>query len=81
MVGAALGAALGTGLVDARRGKKSHEPPLTYEQRLENGSVLVIVSGTDDELIDAQTSLQTVGPISMQRIQLEDQPDKDSSTA
>lgn len=49
-----------------------------YEKRIEDGAVLVIVTSTSPRLDEAQSSLKTTGPASLQRFEF--QPVDDSAT-
>lgn len=46
-----------------------------YEKRIDNGAVLVIVTSTPPRLDEAQRSLKTTGPVSMQRFEVQNAGD------
>jgi uncharacterized membrane protein len=70
----ALGAAAGGVLGGARRWGMPEEATETYQQRLDDGSILIIVSAEGDELKEAESGLLTVGPLSMERFAFDGRP-------
>lgn len=67
LVGVGLGAALGGMLGGAQRWGVDEEAGATYEEKVHAGHVLVIVTGSDNELREAEASLKTTGPLEIRR--------------
>ncbi|MCA9134856.1 MAG: DUF1269 domain-containing protein [Planctomycetales bacterium] len=67
LVGVGLGAALGSLLGGAQSWGVDPQAGESYEQRVQDGAVLIIVSGTQVELREAEASLKTTGPCTLKR--------------
>lgn len=67
LVGIGLGAALGSALGGAQHWGVDEDAGRNYEQKVEDGAVLVIVNGDQISLREAEASLKTTGPVSLKR--------------
>ena len=67
LVGMAVGATVGGLLGSAQQWGIHEDAAQDYEQRVKNGSVLVIVTSTSPRLDEAEQGLKTTGPKSLQR--------------
>lgn len=67
LVGAGLGAALGGMFGGASSEKDAAE---YFRTSVEKGSILVIVTGGNAELLDAKASVQTAGPVKVTRFRI-----------
>ncbi len=75
LAGMAAGAAAGGLLSPATEWGLDEEDADTYEKRVEEGSVLIIVTSTPGRLDDAEQGLQTTGPKSLERFIQEPETD------
>lgn len=67
LVGMGIGAVVG-GLLSSSTGSSDDDVGKTYEERVKEGSILVIVHDDDDiRLREANSTLQTIGPLSIQQ--------------
>lgn len=67
LLGMAAGATMGGLFSEAEQWGIHEEAARDYEERVRNGSVLVIVTSTSPRLDEAQQGLQTTGPKSIER--------------
>jgi uncharacterized membrane protein len=67
LVGAGLGAMVGAMLAGSRRWGEARQPEESYEKNIEQGASLIVVTGSELELDDAEASLKTAGPRSIER--------------
>lgn len=67
LAGMAIGAAVGGALGGTKHWGVNDEAAQTYQQRVEAGSILVIVNDEEERLDEAEAALQTSGPVSLER--------------
>lgn len=67
LVGLVAGAAAGRFFAEAKQWGIHEHDAMHYDQRVANGSVLVIVTSTPLRLNEAEQCLKTTGPVSLER--------------
>lgn len=67
LAGMAVGAAVGGAMGGAKHWGVSEEAAQTYQQRVEAGSVLVIVNDEETRLDETEAALQTTDPVTLER--------------
>lgn len=67
LVAAGIGTAVGGLLGGAQDWGLNEEAGKTYEQRVRDGAILILVVGDDFELREAEATLKTTGPTSLTR--------------
>jgi hypothetical protein len=65
LVGMGLGAAIGGLLAGTHKWDENPDAGQHYQRAIEQGGILVIVSGTKGELLEAEASLKTAGPVAV----------------
>lgn len=76
LVGMAVGATLGSLFGTANQWGIPENVAMDYEQRVKNGAVLVIVTDAAPRFSEAEGSLKTTGPISLQQFSISHHDDK-----
>ncbi len=67
VVAAAAGAAAGTLFGDEKKWSLDQSLADSYQERVEKGSILLIVHATGDDLIDAYGGLKTTDTLTLER--------------